>query len=910
MNDKEIKRKMKSHFSKNYEKFYPADALCSLGFSRGVCKRCGNGFWSAQQRDFCDEPACSGGYRFIDQSIAKKLGYKEAWDVYVDIFEEWGYVPLERYPVVCRWYDQLYFVTAGINDFQPYVVSGEVAPPADAVLEPQFCLRFPDIDSVGITGRHYTGFIMVGQHVFNTPKKFIYFKEEGITQIHEFLTKGLGIPSDELFFQEEVWAGGGNFGPCMEFFARGLELGNQVYIQYQLLPDGSYKELSTQVIDMGAGLERWSWFAQGTPMSYDTVFPKVMRYLYEQTAMRPDKVLWNKFARYAGLLNIEEIDVVSTWNAVAKNVGVELSTLKKEIYKARALYALADHTRTLLVALHDGALPSNVGGGYNLRNLLRRCWSLIEEYELDVELEQLFKLHIREFGAWFTELKDYGSLFDILEIEKKRYDETIRRGREIVKRMIGRKEKFDIDKLVKLYDSQGVTPEVIREFDPSIAIPDDFYSRVQMLHEKYEPKREISCYGIERIPKTKLLFYEEPDSREFRAEVLQRITPTQIVLDQTLFYPTSGGQAHDMGMIDGVNVLDVIKENGVVIHVVEKPPKKDQVHGIIDWERRKILSEHHTATHIVNYAARQVLGDHIWQAGAEKTVEKARLDITHYKSLNFEQIQEIERIANNLVMQDMPVRIKEMPRDEAESKYGMRIYQGGAVPGKELRIVAIGEDVEACGGTHVKRTSQVGLIKITNSERIQDGVVRLEYVSGGRAMKEIQRQESILRELSDLWGVPLENIPKTANKFFKEWKELKKESARLKGELAKAREAGLIEHAERIGAFRIVSQLLPGADAEELREVASLLIENYADIVVTLGTADLKRAYICAASGSDAMELGINADVIVREMCKEVGGSGGGSPELAQGGGPDVEKLDQALKKGLELVKKQVESCS
>ena len=333
MNDKEIKKKMKPHFFNNYEKFYPVDALHSLGFSRSVCKRCGSGFWSAHQRDFCDEPACSGGYRFINQSIAKKLDYKEAWDVYVDVFEKWGYVPLERYPVVCRWYDQLYFVTAGINDFQPYVVSGEVAPPADAVLEPQFCLRFPDTDSVGITGRHYTGFIMVGQHVFNTPNKFIYFKEDGITQIHEFLTKGLGIPSDELFFQEEVWAGGGNFGPCMEFFSRGLELGNQVYIQYQLLPDGDYRELSTKVIDMGAGLERWSWFAQGMPMSYDTVFPKVMRYLYGQTDIFPDKVLWNKFARYAGLLNIEEIDdVSSTWNAVAKEVGVELSTLKREVY--------------------------------------------------------------------------------------------------------------------------------------------------------------------------------------------------------------------------------------------------------------------------------------------------------------------------------------------------------------------------------------------------------------------------------------------------------------------------------------------------------------------------------------------------------------------------------------------------
>ncbi|NYT00693.1 MAG: alanine--tRNA ligase [Methanocellales archaeon] len=911
MNDKDIKKKMKPHFFNNYKKFYPVEALCSLGFSRSVCKRCGSGFWSVHQRDFCDEPACSGGYRFINQNVAKKIGYKEAWDIYVDFFKKWKYTPLDRYPVVCRWYDKLYFVTAGINDFQPYVVSGEVPPPDDAVLEPQFCLRFPDTDSVGITGRHYTGFIMVGQHVFNTPKKFIYFKEEGITQIHEFLTKGLGIPSEELFFQEEVWAGGGNFGPCVEFFSRGLELGNQVYIQYQFSPDGDYKELSTKVIDMGAGLERWSWFTQGTPMSYDTVFPKVMRHLYQKTEIVPDKVLWNKFARYAGLLNVEEIDDVSTtWNAVAKQVGVEPFTLKAEVYKVRALYALADHTRTLLVAIHDGALPSNVGGGYNLRNLLRRCWSLIEEYELDVELEQLFKIHITEFGDWFTELRDYGSLFDILEIEKKRYNETIRKGRELVKRMVQRKEKLDIDKLVKLYDSQGITPNILKEFDPSIVIPDDFYFRVQMLHEKSEQKREISGHDIERIPKTKLLFRKEPDSKEFGAKVLHRITPTKIVLDQTLFYPTSGGQAHDMGTIDGVRVLDVIKDNGVVIHVVEKPIKKDQVHGIIDGERRKILSEHHTATHIINYAARKVLGDHIWQAGAEKTLEKARLDITHYKSLSFEQIQEIEQVANDVVMEDVPILIKEMPRNEAESKYGMRIYQGGAVPGKILRIVAIGKyDVEACGGTYVKSTSQVGPIIITNSERIQDGVVRLEYVSGKRAMEEIQRQASILRELSDLWGVSTDDISKTANKFFKEWKEFKKEIARLKEELAKSREKNLFNNPKWVSdnpRIRVISENLQGADPEELRKVASHLIEKNPDTVVILGTSDSNRAYICDASGNDAIGLGIYANSIVKEMCKEIGGSGGGTSQLAQGGGPDVEKLDQSLNKGLKMIKKQL----
>ncbi len=903
MNDEQIKNKMKSHFSRDYNKFYPTKTLESLGFCRNICKKCDKNFWAIQPRDFCDEPICSGGYRFINQTITKrKFGYKEAWDVYVGAFEKWDYVPLDRYPVVCRWYDDLYFVTAGINNFQPYVVSGEVEPPADAVIEPQFCLRFQDIDSVGITGRHYTGFIMVGQHVFNTSDKYVYFKEEGIAQIYEFLTKGLGIPPHELYFHEDVWAGGGNFGPSMEFFSRGLELGNQVYMQYQSLPDGSYKELQTQVIDMGAGLERWSWLSQGTPMSYDTAFPSVMKYLYKYGGAPLE--FWSKFARYAGLLNIDGTDDSRIWADMTSHMGIEPHSLKEEVYRMRSLYALGDHTRTLLVALHDGALPSNVGGGYNLRNILRRCWSLIEEYDIEVELEDLFKLHIDEFGKWFTELRDYGSLFEILQIERRRYDETIRKSRNIVQRLAHRREKFDVNKLVELYDSQGISPTVIMEFDQSVTIPDDFYHRVQMRHEKRDVKVDRTKYDVTGICPTKMLYYDTPAATKFSAKAIKRIEPTKIILDRTLFYPSSGGQVHDTGTLNGVKVLDVIKEDGVIIHITEKPIEGDVVKGIIDAERRKALSEHHTATHIVNYAARKVLGEHIWQAGAEKTLEKARLDITHYDSLDFDQLQEIERVANELVKRNIPVRIMEMPRGAAESRYSMRIYQGGAVPGKVLRIVGIGEyEVEACGGTHTKSTSQVGFIKITSSERIQDGVVRLEFVVGDNAMKEIQHQEKILKELSDLWGVSRDDIPKTAKKFFEEWKGLKKENARLKEELAKARILDMTNSARKVDDVRLISRTFADADIEELIKMVPLLAKE--DVVVILASSN-DGAKIVVSAGPVAVKRGIDSGAIVRELSKMVGGGGGGKPGLAQGGGPKVEKLDEAMKKGVELIKKQM----
>ncbi|CAJ36284.1 alanine--tRNA ligase [Methanocella arvoryzae] len=787
MDDKEIKKLMKPEFAKNYEKYYPVQTLTAMGYHRRVCKKCGRGFWTQVERDFCDEAECSGGYRFIGESLTrKKFEYKEAWDTYVKTFEQWGYVPLERYPTVCRWYEDLYFVAAGINDFQPYVVSGEIEPPARAVLEPQFCLRFNDIDNVGITGRHYTGFIMVGQHTFNTPEKHVYFKEEGIGQIQHFLTQGLGIPAHEIVFHEDVWAGGGNFGPSIEYFSRGLELGNQVYMQYEQTPDGGFKELRTKVIDMGAGLERWAWFSQGCPMSYDATFPKTMEFIYNKTGYRADPVFHAKFAKYAGILNVEEIeDVGSAWNDVAKSMEMDLGELKDMVYKIRAQYVLADHTRSLLVAIHDGALPSNVGGGYNLRNLLRRCWSLIDQYQWDIDLNDIFRSHIDEFGSWYTELKDYGSLFDIIDVERKRYEESRRKSKDIIKRMVKAKETLTADKLVELYDSQGISPELIKEAKPDVVIPEDFYARVQARHDA-KATRKIEVNETQGLPKTEPMYYEKPREFKFEANVVKLLTPTKLVLDRTLFYPLGGGQAGDTGFVNGIKVKDVYKQDGVIIHVLESPmpPDTTKVIGEVDEARRRILAAHHSATHIVNYAARKVLGDHVWQAGAEKTPEKARLDITHYESLTFQQLQEIERVANDLAMKQIPVVVREMSRTEAEMEYSMRIYQGGAVPGKILRIIVIdGYDVEACGGIHVDNTSKVGFIKMLSSERIQDGVVRLEFKSLDNAVSEIQHHESILREVSDLWGVGYDDIPKTAQRFFNEWKELGKKNKELQAEL-------------------------------------------------------------------------------------------------------------------------------
>ncbi len=794
---KALKKKFKLEFAKNYEKYYPVNALKELGFMRKQCPKCGSFFWTKNpEQEYCGDPQCVDGYHFIkDPPGSKRLSYKGAWDEFVKIFKEFGHTPIQRYPVVARWRDDAYFVQASIYDFQPYVVSGEVDPPANPLVVPQFSLRFNDIDNVGITGAHMTGFIMVGQHVFNKPNKFIYFKEESTFYNYEWLTRGMGIPGEEITFIEDAWVGGGNAGPNLEYFVRGLELGNEVFMQFRVTADGGLEPLKTQVIDMGTGAERYPWIANGTPTAYDVVFPKVLQKMYTATGFHPNTELMIPFSRFSGLLNVDEVlDEHKAWENVAKSLGISVSELRAEIFPLRALYSIADHTRSLLVAIHDGALPSNVGGGYNLRYLLRRSLTFIKQFEFDFTLSDVLQWHIDEFSEWYPELKEVGSLFDIIETEEKRFEQTLSSGTKMVKKLI-KKGKISADTLVELYDSQGITPEFVSEVAEkeglSIEIPSNFSALVQQRHEQRQSKVVKPHFDVDDLPETRKLYYENQDLEEADAKVIKQIDEVHVVLDQTIFYPTSGGQHHDIGWINDMRVIDVLSQAGRIIHVMENPvkfKKGQKVHLKIDVERRHILCRHHTATHIINAAAREILGPHIWQAGAEKTVEKARLDITHYKGLTYEEEQAIEKRANEIVYMNYPVEVRWEDRNEAEKKYGFRIYQGGAVPGKKLRIVDIkGIDVEACGGTHCSSTGVVGPIKILNTERIQDGVVRINFVAGSRAVELIQERDKILHDLCNLWGIKPDDLVKTAERFFTEWKKQQKEIKKIQAELIESK---------------------------------------------------------------------------------------------------------------------------
>jgi alanyl-tRNA synthetase len=784
--DKDIKKEYKKKFSKEPEKHYATSVLKKEGFERKQCK-CGTWFWTASGSNTCGDPACTGGFSFFEDRPSKKnLDYIQVWQEFAKLFKKQGYTPIPRYPVVARWRKDTDFVQASIYDFQPYVVSGEVKPPANPLVVPQFCVRFNDIDNVGITGAHYTGFVMIGQHAFMPPKDFTqekYFKD-----IHLWLKKCLGLPNKEITFHEDAWAGGGNFGPCMEFFSRGLELGNQVYMQYEQTASGP-KELKLKVLDMGMGHERNAWFTKGTSTSYETTFPTVCKKMHSLTGIKVDDALMKKFLPYSAFLNVDEVDnIEKAWAGVAKKVGEDVNELRKKVLPLAAMYSVAEHSRSLLFTLNDGALPSNVGGGYNLRVILRRALSFIDQYGWNVDLADVCEWHAAYLKKLFPELGEHlDEVNKILEIEKSKYNATKNKTAGIVKKIV--EKKVTNAQLLQLYDSQGISPEMVREeaakLNKVIKIPENFYAQVAELHEKKEQEaatKKESTLDLDDVDETKALYFDDYAKVEFKAKVV-KIIDKNVVLDKTYFYPTSGGQLHDIGFLNNQEVVDVFKQGNVIIHLLKDNVKfkvGEEVCGKVDIEWREQLAQHHTATHIINAAARRVLGHHVNQASAKKTKEKAQIDVTHYESLTDDEIKKIEVEANKIVKEGINIRSTFMPREKAEKSFGMEIYQGGVVPGKDLRIIEIPEvDVECCGGTHLDNTSKVGVIKIVKSTKVQDGIVRLVFTAGKAAKVVEAGTQNVLEDLCHLLDCNENQIPGRACELFTKWKKVVKKKKEI-----------------------------------------------------------------------------------------------------------------------------------
>ncbi len=782
-NDKELKKIFKTIASKNPDEFFPTPELRQLGYIRKQCECCGAYFWTTiKKRKVCGDPACSEGFQVAGKPLAQKLTYIEVWKKIVEVLEPRGYKPIKRYPCVARWNPTSEFTIASISAFQPYVITGEVEPPAKKLVIPQFCLRFNDIENVGVTGSHNTGFVMIGQHQFVPPEE--WHQGQLFMDMHDFINLGVGAPKEEITIHEDSWAGGGSFGCSLEFFSRGVELFNQVYTMFEQTPDGPH-ELKLKVLDMGLGQERVAWFSQGTPNIYEATFPHVLSKLRERTKIELDFDLYNKFSKYSAYLNIDEVDdMEAAWERVAKDLEIQVEDLQNTILPMTAIYSIADHTRTLLFAINDGKLPSNVGGGYNLRVILRRALSFIDKFDWNINISDVCKWHAEELKEQFPEVSErLDDLRKILRVEKEKYYITKRKASKMLEKLLA-KGDISTETLIEIYDSRGINPEMVKETAKKLGrivkIPDNFYSLVVERHEKGEHVNGIQeqiKLDFNNTLETKSLYYYDYTETANTATVL-KIVDNNVVLDQSVAYPTSGGQLHDIGTINGQKFDNVVKQGNYIIHILSDKPKfkeGEKVKVEVDKKWRTQLSQHHTATHIVNAAARFVLGNHINQAGAKKTMKHSNLDVTHYEQISRENLLKIENKANEIVNKAIDMKLSFIPRSKAEQKYGMTIYQGGAVPGKNIRIVEIPDvDVEACGGTHLNNTLETGRIKIIKSQKIQDGIVRLTFTAGS-ATQELDLEDSlILNQLEKLLEIPQNKIIGRVEELLNKWKNLNK----------------------------------------------------------------------------------------------------------------------------------------
>jgi alanyl-tRNA synthetase len=885
------KKEILKEFSSDPDRYYKVELFEQQGFVRKSCSKCGRFFWTLNsERNLCPDDA-EDTYSFIgDPPTSKRFDYTQSWKEVESFFVKNKHTSVSRYPVVCRWRDDLYFTIASIVDFQRVMGSKVVFEfPANPLVVPQTCLRFKDLENVGVTGRHFSSFCMIGQH--SIPNSEGYWKDQCVDLDYRLLTEQFGIKKDEVVFVEDVWAGGGSFGPSLEYFVKGLELGNAVFTEFQG-ELGRHTTLDQRVIDMGAGLERFSWITMGTPTAYDCCFGPINEKLFNIIGIDSDSEILRKYFTEIA----KEIDHYDDLNEVRrlaiKNAGISDDQLNKMITPMEGMYLIADHLRTLIFAISDGALPSNVGGGYNLRMMLRRINATISKLNLKLDIDDLIDTHTDYLKNTYPELDEKrDDVKAILKIESQRYEDSKVHMKKKADK-IKEKGTPTVDELITFYESDGITPEYLKEVNAISEIPSSFYSKLSDLHQS-DKKKTIAELPLEGLAETETLFYQD-DPMEFNAKVL-RVFDDMVVLDRTSFYARGGGQEPDHGSIAGFSVIDVDKHANIIVHKLKGgvPKEGDNVSCKVDATRRSNITKNHTSTHILNASSRGVLGSWVWQHSAFKEDDHARLDITHHSSLTDSQVKQIEDAANNMIKQNYPVNIEYFDRGTAEQKYGFRIYQGGVVPVKAVRIVSIEDkDIEACGGTHVKKTGEIELIKITKTKRIQDGVVRLEFVSGPTAFEYVKEQQAEDEKQKEL----------EANKEkIERQREENKQKAREKiPVLIEKILAG--ESVESEGIFvkdKLCFTASPDYDDFFHQNFGKKLVakDSKAAFCGIFEVGPTIRVMVYAG-----VDSGINSGEIAKEIASILGGSGGGDSKFAQGGGKDTSKKDEAIAKAKSMI--------
>ncbi len=864
--------------------------------------------------------------------MTQPLKVDEIRELFLSYFEKKNHKRFKSFPLVPEDDPTLLFVNAGMVPFKRYFLGVE-KPPAPRATSCQKCLRVSgkhnDLEQVGYTSRHHTFFEMLGNFSFGD-----YFKKEAIEFAWEFVTDYLKLPKERLYVsvhekdeeaykiwrdvigvpeerilklgdEDNFWQMG-DVGPCGYsseiYYDRGeeyegderlLEIWNLVFMEFNRDEKGNLTPLPRKNIDTGMGLERIASVLQGTKTNYeiDNIFP---------------------------LIQFGE-----------KLAGVKYGEdFKTDV----ALRVIADHLRALTFAIGDGVLPSNEGRGYVIRKILRRA--LRYGYKLGIDKPFLHKgvdLVVDLMKGAYPELELQSEFIKgIVRSEEERFLRTLKAGVELVEKAIERAKREGRDFLTgkevfKIYDTYGFPVDLIDEIAAEQGLRVDYAEFERELerqreearkHFKVETKKVKPVYqkakdeGLtsEFVGYTHLVV-ETPIKGLIKGEeivdTLHEGEEGEVILEKSPFYPEGGGQVGDQGLIETPSGLFKVEDTqkpveGVIVAkgkvIKGKIERGEMAVAQVDRERREATARHHTATHLLHAALRNVLGEHVRQAGSLVHPEYLRFDFTHFEPLTDEDIERIEELINREIQANKEVVCRVMPYDEAVRSGAMAIFEEKY--GDTVRVIEVPDfSKELCGGTHVKRTGDIGFFKIISQSSVGAGVRRVIAKAGMPAVREAQKSFKTLKEVSEKLVSKPEEVSQKVEKLLEELKEKEKELQRLKQELLKQQLDKAIK-VERVGDKKLVWGTFEGVPMEELRNLADVLRQKHKPAVVFLvNKQGEKLQTVLAITKEIADKEKLNAGKLIREIGKELGGGGGGRPDMAQGGGTIIEGLQKAVER-------------
>ena len=874
----------------------------------------------------------------------KAFGLNELREMFLSFFESKGHKRLPSFSLIPQNDASLLLINSGMAPMKPYF-KGEQVPPSKRVCTCQKCIRTGDIENIGKTARHGTYFEMLGNFSFGD-----YFKKEAIAYSWEFLTspewvgidpdrlypsvyvdddeaweiwnKQIGIPPERIFKfgkGDNFWEhGAGPCGPCSEiYYDRGekygcgkpdctvgcecdryIEVWNNVFSQFDNDGEGHYSDLAQKNIDTGMGLERLAVVCQGVDSLFDV-----------DTVMN----ITNKVSEITGAF-------------YGKTAKMDVS-----------LRVITDHIRSACFMICDGVLPSNEGRGYVLRRLLRRAARHGKLLGVNKPfLYEVVDTVIHENECQYPELREKQDYITrVIKSEEENFSKTIDAGMQIFASILAEHKAkgenvFSGADAFKLYDTYGFPIDLTAEMveDEGMQLDTDEFKRLMeeqrvRARKAREALGDLGWAGIDLGLDTTPTEFTGYDKTTDSAKVLAVVCGEElayeipegcegiVVLDKTPFYAEMGGQLADFGDIgfcledvaEGkftrfeVNNVKKDKGNKYLHYGVMKSGTLnvgDEVVASVDTERRKAISRAHSATHLLHSALREVLGDHVHQAGSLVEADHLRFDFTHFNALSPEELIAIENAVNEAILEGMDITVEEMSIDAAKEIGATALF--GEKYGDVVRVVKMGDySMELCGGTHLDNTAKVGPFRIMNESSIASGVRRIEAVTGKEFLRIAREANVRLAKAAELLKTkPAELITKTES-YMAEMKEMRQSIDRMKDKLLYGDVERFLFAAKEIGGMHVLTATRTDLEANDLRKIGDFLRDKDADVVAVLATATEAKVTFVASCGKNAVAKGIKAGDLVRAVSAVAGGKGGGKPDSAMGGGTEVLKTDNAL---------------